>query len=327
MLTVKSRGRIYRLVPQDSSLLEKPRKLSKMSSAKLVGFLAHANGWWRDTAQMLIVCRDDRSVIPQLKQLLSSPKPLARLAALRILKTFSALDAKYIVAALKDKDERVRVHGICLSEELIEANSKIFKALAKLVEDKSLMVMTQLHSSLTRNGSQKSILLRKLLVSKHPKNKTLEILEGNLNALGRHLRKYRAGHKIYQAFCINCHGQGDKGITRMGKLLAPKFSDNERVKDQEYFTKVILKGIHGPLGVKKEIFTEGLMPPLGAAYNDQQLADVINYIGRRWASSRKDISSKEVAAIRKQTSARTAPWTYKSIVHSMSKLKKTKGEK
>ncbi|NQZ60228.1 MAG: hypothetical protein HRT88_22485, partial [Lentisphaeraceae bacterium] len=117
MLKVKNRGRIYRLVPQDTSLLVKPRKLSKMSSAKLVRFLNHDNGWWRDTAQMLIVCRDDRSVIPLLKRLLRSKKPLARLSALRILKTFGALEPKYILAALKDKDERVRVHGICLSEQ------------------------------------------------------------------------------------------------------------------------------------------------------------------------------------------------------------------
>ena len=178
MLEVKNRGRIYRLVPEDTSLLEKPKKLSKMSSAKLVGLLSHDNGWWRDTAQMLIVCRDDRSVIPQLKKVLTSANPLARLSALRILKTFEALDKKHILAALKDVDERVRVHGICLSEELMETDSEVFDAVSLLVSDKSLMVMVQLHSSLSRSSSQQSINLRKLLVSKHPEHKTMETLEG-----------------------------------------------------------------------------------------------------------------------------------------------------
>ncbi|NQZ57457.1 MAG: c-type cytochrome, partial [Lentisphaeraceae bacterium] len=275
MLTVKNRGRIYRLVPEDTSLLDKPKKLSKVSSAKLVGLLGHANGWWRDTAQMLIVCRDDRSVIPRLKKALRSSKPLARLNALRILKTFDALQTKYIMAALKDKDERVRVHGICLSEQFLEKSAKIFKAVSALLSDKSLMVKVQLYSSLTRSGSQKSISLRKLLVSKYPKHKMLESLETNKNALSRTFKKYRPGHKIYQSFCINCHGEGDKGITKMGRLMAPIFTDNERVKNQDYMTKVILKGIHGPLGAKKETFSEGMMPPLGAVYDDQQIADVI----------------------------------------------------
>ena len=102
----------------------------------------------------------------------------------------------------------------------------------------------------------------------------------------------------------------------MGKLLAPKFVKNERVKDQEYLTKVILKGIHGPLGANKETFGEGMMPPLGAAYDDQQVADVINYIGRRWANSKKDITTEEVADIRKKTNGRTMLWTYDEILKS-----------
>ncbi|NQZ60205.1 MAG: DUF1080 domain-containing protein, partial [Lentisphaeraceae bacterium] len=298
------------------------------SVSDLVAALQSPHGWWRDTAQLLIVCRDDRSVTPQLKQVfLSSPNPLARLIALRILKTFGALELKHILAALKDSDERVRVHGICLSEELIETNSEVFEALSALVSDKSLMVMVQLYSSLNRNANQKSIDLRKLLVLKHPKHKTIELLEAKRNEFSiylHHLRKYKAGHKIYQSLCVECHGKGNKGITQMGKLMAPKFTGNKRIQDKEYFTKVILKGIHGPLGVKKETFSEAMMPPLAAAYDDQQIADVINYITRRWARSKKDITVQEIAEIRKKTSARTMLWTYKEILQSMAKLKGSK---
>ena len=35
--------------------------------AQLVEPLDHPNGWWRDTAQKLIVLMADKSVVPQLK--------------------------------------------------------------------------------------------------------------------------------------------------------------------------------------------------------------------------------------------------------------------
>src|SRR4029453_3527995 len=49
---------------------EKKPALAKETSAALVPYLAHPVGWWRDTAQQLLVQRADRSVVPALKDLL-----------------------------------------------------------------------------------------------------------------------------------------------------------------------------------------------------------------------------------------------------------------
>src|SRR5207253_9743738 len=61
-------GRIYRIVPDGAKLYPRPQ-LSKATSAELVDALAHPNGWWRDTAQRLLVERNDSGVAPKLKEM------------------------------------------------------------------------------------------------------------------------------------------------------------------------------------------------------------------------------------------------------------------
>ncbi len=75
------RGRIWRVVHDGY----KPRPLPHMleeTPAQLVAHLADPNGWWRDTAQKLIVLRHDLSVVPALEAMARShADPLARLHA------------------------------------------------------------------------------------------------------------------------------------------------------------------------------------------------------------------------------------------------------
>mgnify|MGYP000356751381 FL=1 len=82
------------------------------------------------------------------------------------------------------------------------------------------------------------------------------------------------------------------------------------MKDKEYLTKVLLQGLTGPLGENKETFSAGIMPPVGSTYSDQELADVLNYIGRRWGNWKQDTTAEEIKVIRDATSDRKAPWTY-----------------
>ena len=49
--------------------------------AQLVDTLSHPNGWWRDTAQRLLVERGDASVVPALKKLATSAPDAAHAAA------------------------------------------------------------------------------------------------------------------------------------------------------------------------------------------------------------------------------------------------------
>ena len=79
------------------------------STKELVGHLSHPNGWWRDTAQKLIILRKDgKSVVPELEKLARSGKSaLGRVHALWTLEGMDAVDPKLIVEKLSDSDHRV----------------------------------------------------------------------------------------------------------------------------------------------------------------------------------------------------------------------------
>jgi hypothetical protein len=84
-------GRIYRIVSTKKTPGKLPR-MSKESSMELVEHLSHPNGWWRDTAQRLLVERGDRSVVPALVELaLNGSNPLGRTHALWTLEGLKPL--------------------------------------------------------------------------------------------------------------------------------------------------------------------------------------------------------------------------------------------
>jgi len=77
-------GRIWRVVSTGNPPSPVPR-LQSAGSATLVGYLSHANGHLRDTAQRLLVERSDASVVPQLQQLAASGSFPADLHAQAVL--------------------------------------------------------------------------------------------------------------------------------------------------------------------------------------------------------------------------------------------------
>jgi glucose/arabinose dehydrogenase/mono/diheme cytochrome c family protein len=78
-----SRGRIYRVRWKAAPRGPEPA-LESESSLSLVDRLSHPNGWWRDTAQRLLVERADPAALPALRAAAADPaaSPLARTHAL-----------------------------------------------------------------------------------------------------------------------------------------------------------------------------------------------------------------------------------------------------
>lgn len=111
--------------------LEACPTLSDASTAELVNTLGHPNAWWRDTAQRLLVERQDRAAIPILKSEIANHKssiPLARLHALWTLDGLKALDEETVLRALRDKFPRIREHAVRLSEAFLEKNPCPYEA-------------------------------------------------------------------------------------------------------------------------------------------------------------------------------------------------------
>src|SRR5690606_25270383 len=84
----KELGRIYRINPTQGEKRDLNNiNLGSQTSAELVEDLGHPNQWWRLTAQRLILERQDKSIVPALKeQFTNHPDPRGR------LHSFYALD-------------------------------------------------------------------------------------------------------------------------------------------------------------------------------------------------------------------------------------------
>ncbi len=112
-------GRIYRIQPKGSDVNFQRVNLSEASSLELVELLGHSNGWHRNTAQRLILERQDKGIVADLRSLfLGSANPKARIRALYSLEGLSALTIDDIERALSDPEPGIRKQALILSEGL-----------------------------------------------------------------------------------------------------------------------------------------------------------------------------------------------------------------
>jgi putative membrane-bound dehydrogenase-like protein len=143
-------GRIYRIVPnrplREGNL--KPN-LGALSSAELVKQLANPNGWHRETAHRLLLERQDRSAVPELRKV-AAGTPEARVQALWLLQALSALGADEIAAALKDTDARIRENALRLSEPFLNKSKPLANAALAAARDPDARV--QFQAALTLGG-------------------------------------------------------------------------------------------------------------------------------------------------------------------------------
>jgi putative membrane-bound dehydrogenase-like protein len=139
-------GRIYRIVPGNAGAYKPVTpNLGNATSAELVTTLTHQNRWWRLTAQRLLLERQDKSVIPAVKELFAkSEDPRFRLHALYVLEGMDALDANIVKAAMEDSSPGVRENAAILSERFPACLSQ----LEKMVNDSAIRVAYQATLSL-----------------------------------------------------------------------------------------------------------------------------------------------------------------------------------
>ena len=139
-------GRIWRVVPDKGTVSNKSPSLEKAPTTTLIEALSHPNGWRRDTAQRLLVERQDQSAIPALRALATSGKsPLGRLHALHTLSGLGDADAATLSSAITDKDTYVRVAALKCSEPLLkgETANEWMTKIHGATKDKEPQVMLQ----------------------------------------------------------------------------------------------------------------------------------------------------------------------------------------
>ena len=145
------RGRIWRVVHGTGANRRGPRpSLSKATPSALVQTLSHPNGWWRDTAQQLLVQRGDRSVAPALTALVrSAPDWRTRLHALWTLDGLDAIEPPVVERALADANPNVRAASVRIGERwLREPGHPLAAVVLKLIDDPTFTVQRQVAASI-----------------------------------------------------------------------------------------------------------------------------------------------------------------------------------
>ena len=79
---------------------------------------------------------------------------------------------------------------------------------------------------------------------------------------------------------------------------------------------MILCGVRGPITVNDVSFNpDGAleMPALNKALDDEKIAGILTFIRREWRDGAPPVEVSTVTRIRKETAARTDPWTEREL--------------
>ncbi len=142
-------GRIYRVV-HDTTRRDRLPALSRAAPQQLVETLSHPNGWWRDTAQRLLVERGDRSIARALTdKAQEAPDWRTRVHALWTLDGLDGIDPPTVMHALEDSSRDVRVSALQIADRWIgQADHPIQAAVLKRAQDPDWAVRRQLAATL-----------------------------------------------------------------------------------------------------------------------------------------------------------------------------------
>jgi len=115
------------------------------------------------------------------------------------------------------------------------------------------------------------------------------------------------GRAVFELVCGLCHG--NDGLGR--PALAPPLAASEWVMGSPArLIRIPLLGLNGPIvvGGKQLVFPAG-MGPMGAAFSDEDLANVLCYIRRSWGNKAPDITPDQIRAVRAEIGNRSQPFT------------------
>ena len=295
-------GRIYRLRWAAKPLAAQPKLLTK-TAAELVPYLAHANGWYRDTARRLIIQHNDKSVAGAITQLVQdSQDHKAQINALWTLEGLNAVNASSVNTALNSTHPKVQIAGIELLSRLSAAQQQKFAQRLMDLATSEYQVALQVALSAGELKIDSSLALIRAVLAKYAdqplinqavvsgisgrENELLtfladdasdnlialldlvgkqQIVETNLNNLvTQEQNQYYSGQALFDGRAA-CFGcHGKQGQGVDG--MAPPLANSEWVTGEpERLIKVLLHGLSGPITVNGVDYQLPMvMPGLGA---------------------------------------------------------------
>jgi mono/diheme cytochrome c family protein len=311
-----------------------PPRMYNETSAQLVAHFTNPNGWWRDTAQRLLVLKQDSSVVPALQQIArSSDNLLARFHAMWTLEGLSALDAGLVREGMKDRNPRMRVQAIRASETLYKAGDKSFaddyRALTKDA-DENVVIQAMLTANLFKLPDAVELIKAAQAASK-AKGVALvgeRLLTPPASFGGGRRgplspdedRRLQQGRDVFDAVCSACHGTDGMGkameAAPPGAMMAPPIAGSPRVQGhRDYVIKILLGGLTGPLDGRTY---RDVMVPMGGT--DEWVAGVASYIRNSFGHNSGMVTPADVARVRPEMARRKSVWTIPELEASLPRL-------
>jgi len=101
------------------------------------------------------------------------------------------------------------------------------------------------------------------------------------------------GEEIYTDFCLQCHMANGKGVP--GSF--PPLANSDYLNDIDQSIHAIKFGLKGPITVNGKSYNSNM---INQGLDDEEIADVMNYILRSWGNESSTIVTEEkVASIQK----------------------------
>ena len=139
----KDRGRIYRLTPPQFTV-PKPPQLSAATTAELVAHLESPHSWWRETAQRLLVERQDQAAAQLLRDVVKGGKSeAARLHALYTLDGLGVLTYEDVRVVMFAQASELARHAVLIAERFYNDRAEVRNDVAELRNHADIAVRFQ----------------------------------------------------------------------------------------------------------------------------------------------------------------------------------------
>jgi mono/diheme cytochrome c family protein len=330
------KGRIWRLVydgikgDRSDRLRRDPivPRMNNETAAQLVAHLSHPNGWWRDTAQQLLVLKQNKSVVPALQLIVKTSRNLlARFHAMWTLEGLGALKPVLVRQLMEDSEPRMRIQAIRTSETLYKAGDRSFAAdYARLAKDPSVDVVIQALLTMNRWKVPDSASTITATMQSNQARGVQLVATTMLNAAANAGRgrtftpeqqaQMERGGQIYNELCFACHGTDGMGTPKpeLATTMAPALAGSQRVNGhRDYITKVVMGGLIGPVDGKT--YTDMMIPM--SNNNDEWIAAVGSYVRNSFGNSGGFITREDVARVRAANTPRSGLWTLPELTASL----------
>jgi mono/diheme cytochrome c family protein len=115
-------------------------------------------------------------------------------------------------------------------------------------------------------------------------------------------QQFDRGREVYRNICAGCHQPDGRGLDRIAPtLIGSPFA----LAPAEIPIRILMSGKEG---------ATGLMPPVGGALNDEQIASVLTYVRREWGQLGDPVEADTVKRVREASAGRTRPWRHEELI-------------